>query len=39
MKRFAIILAVAAFILPSLKSEAQTVSLSTNLLDYACLGF
>ena len=38
MKRFAIILAVAAFILPSLKSEAQTVSLSTNLLDYACLG-
>lgn len=38
MKRFAIILAVAAFILPSLKSGAQTVSLSTNLLDYACLG-
>jgi len=38
MKRFAIILAVAAFAISSLKSEAQTVSLSTNLLDYACLG-
>lgn len=38
MKRFAIILAVAAFAMSSLKSEAQTVSLSTNLLDYACLG-
>lgn len=38
MKRFAIILAVAAFAISSLKSEAQTVSLSTNILDYACLG-
>jgi len=38
MKRFAIILAAAAFILPGWKSEAQTLSLSTNLLDYACLG-
>lgn len=38
MKRFVIILAVAAFAISSLKSEAQTVSLSTNLLDYACLG-
>lgn len=38
MKRFAIILAVVAFAISSLKSEAQTVSLSTNLLDYACLG-
>lgn len=31
-------MAVAAFLLPGLRSHAQRMSVSTNVLDYACLG-
>ena len=38
MKKYTLLLAFAAMLLAGSKSEAQTMSVSTNVLDYACLG-
>ena len=38
MKKYMFLLALAVMLLAGSKSEAQTMSVSTNVLDYACLG-
>lgn len=38
MKRYIIVLTVSLLVLSEFRVEAQRFSLSTNLLDYACLG-
>ena len=38
MKKYMFLLALAVMLLAGSKSEAQTMSVSTNVLDYTCLG-
>ena len=38
MKKYTLLLAFAVMLLAGSKTEAQTMSVSTNVLDYACLG-